>query len=55
MPKYDFYISASQKGVVCQWSSRVRLESSDVVFMESELGNNKYKLKYLIRLKGEII
>jgi len=24
VPKYDFYIIASQKGIICQWSSRVQ-------------------------------
>lgn len=27
VPKYDFYIIASQKGIICQWSSRFRLQS----------------------------
>ncbi|KAK2567438.1 WD repeat-containing protein 64 [Acropora cervicornis] len=26
VPKYDFYIIASQKGIICQWSSRVTSE-----------------------------
>lgn len=25
VPKYDFYIIASQKGIICQWSSKVQL------------------------------
>ena len=24
VPKYDFYIIASQKGIICQWSSKVQ-------------------------------
>lgn len=27
VPKYDFYIIASQKGIICQWSSKFRLQS----------------------------
>ena len=28
VPKYDFYIIASQKGIICQWSSKVSFSIS---------------------------
>ncbi|XP_048586234.1 WD repeat-containing protein 64-like isoform X2 [Nematostella vectensis] len=27
VPKYDFYITASQKGIICQWSNKFRLQA----------------------------
>ena len=32
VPKYDFYIIASQKGIICQWSSKVHVQPSSNYF-----------------------
>ena len=36
VPKYDFYIIASQKGIICQWSSKVLSDSSIVFFANDD-------------------
>ena len=31
VPKYDFYIIASQKGIICQWSSKVFINTPSLL------------------------
>ena len=31
VPKYDFYIIASQKGIICQWSSKVFINTHSLL------------------------